>query len=115
MPRQVGRKDAAEILLCRSGRRPVVVGQVEMRDADVEGTQDDGAPALGGGISAEVLPQTERDRGQQQPAAPRAPVLEVLVSVLLRAHICSSDGAPASVNVLNSSRFQREDGRVRKL
>jgi len=59
VPCQVGREDAAEVLFRRTGRRPVVVGQVEMRDPQVEGSADDSPLALEWRLAAEVLPEAQ--------------------------------------------------------
>ena len=71
---QVLRHHAPEVLLGGAGRRSVVVGEVEVCDAEVEGAQHHGAPVLVGIDAAEVVPQPQRHRRQQQPAAPRAAI-----------------------------------------
>src|SRR5262249_49091563 len=68
---QIGREQATEVLLGGAVRRAVVVGQVEVRDAEVEGTPDDGAAEGERTVVAGVVPEPERDRGQLQ-AAPSA-------------------------------------------
>ena len=50
--------------------RPVVVRQVEVGDAEVEGAAQDRPLHLDRRLVAEVLPQPERHRGQLQPAPP---------------------------------------------
>jgi hypothetical protein len=59
----------AEVLLGRAVGRAVVVGQVEVGDAQVEGAAQDGAAGLEYVLAAEVLPQAQRDRRQVQAAA----------------------------------------------
>ena len=65
---QVLGEDPPEVRLGRAVRRAVVVGQVEVGDAEVEGAADDRALRLERPVVAEVVPQPERDRGQLQPA-----------------------------------------------
>ena len=66
--------DAAEGLFGRTVGRAVVVGQVEMRDAPVEGVMQH-TPGVGEGpLGPEVLPKAERQRRQQHPAASGPPV-----------------------------------------
>ena len=47
--REVAAQEAAEVLLGRAVRRPVVVGQVEVGDAEVEGAPDDGRAGVRAG------------------------------------------------------------------
>jgi hypothetical protein len=49
-------QDAGEVGLSAAVRGPVVVGQVEMGDAQVEGSAQDGALGVDGSVVAEVLP-----------------------------------------------------------
>ena len=79
---EVVTEDAAERLLCRPVRRPVIVRQVEVRDPEVEGPAHDRATGLQGALAAEVLPEAERDRRQVQPAAAAAAVSHAAVAVL---------------------------------
>ena len=73
---------APERLLGGAVRRAVVVREVEVRDAEVEGAAHDRAAVLERPLAAEVLPQPERDRGQLQAAAPAAPVGHAVVAVV---------------------------------
>ncbi len=59
MVRQIGRQQAAEGLLSGSIRWPVVVGEIEMSDADVERATADVALHRERTVMAEVVPQTE--------------------------------------------------------
>src|SRR3954453_23416985 len=68
---QVAAHDLAEDALGGPVRRAVVVGQVEVRDAEVEGAAQDRARVLERPFLAEVLPQPERHLGQLD-AAPAA-------------------------------------------
>ncbi|CAK7283187.1 hypothetical protein SGPA1_21162 [Streptomyces misionensis JCM 4497] len=78
---QVGGEGGAERGLGGAGRRAVVVGQVEMGDAQVERPAQDGPLGLHRTVGAEVVPQAERQRGELQPAAPGAPVGHLGVTV----------------------------------
>ena len=71
----------AKGFLGRTGRRAVVVGQVEMRDAVVEGIPGDGAAVLEHVQAAEVVPPAQRDGWQFQSAAPCAVVLHAIVTI----------------------------------
>ena len=73
-------QQAPERLLRGAVGRAVVVGEVEVRDAEVERAAHDRAARLERPVGAEVLPQAERDRRQQQPAAARAVVRHAVVA-----------------------------------
>ena len=77
---QVLAVDAAEVRLGRAVGRPVVVGQVEVRDAKIERSAQRRAVRRERPVVAEVLPQAERDRRQRDPAASHAPVGHRLIS-----------------------------------
>jgi hypothetical protein len=79
---QVVGEQEAEVAFRAAGRRAVVVGQVEVRDAEVEGAAHDGALRLEGPALAEVVPQAERDGGQPEAAAAGAPVGHGVVAVV---------------------------------
>jgi len=53
---QIASQDTAEVFLGRSGRRPVVVGQIEIRASRVEGLQDIPASIFEWLGTAKVLP-----------------------------------------------------------
>jgi len=74
----------AEVLLGRAVGRPVVVGQVKVGDAAVEGAADHGAASLEDVGAAKVLPQAERDGRQHQAGAATAAEDGVLVTVRRR-------------------------------
>ena len=78
---QVLAHDPAEVDLRRAVRRPVVVGQVEVRDAEVERAPDDLPLCVQRPAVAEVLPETERHLRQLEPAAPAAPVGDSFVTI----------------------------------
>ena len=52
--------DQAEVLLGGAVGRAVVVGEVEVGDAEVEGSPHDGALGLERSVVAEILPKAER-------------------------------------------------------
>ena len=60
---EIGCQNAPEIRLGCSVGRTVVVGQVEMGDAEIEGSAADLALGAPRSIIAEVVPQPERDGG----------------------------------------------------
>ena len=62
--REVLAKIRPKLISARAVRRPVVVGQVEVRDAEVERPAQDRAAGRQRPVVAEVLPQPERDRRQ---------------------------------------------------
>ena len=72
-PGQVRAEDAAEVLLGRAVRRPVVVRQVEVGDPEIEGPADDRPLRLHGAVAAKILPEPKRDRRQFEAAAAGAP------------------------------------------
>jgi len=67
-PQVVG-EHLAEALLRRTGRRPVVVRQVDVRDAQVERAEQGGPLRLVPVGVAEVVPQAEREHREIQAAA----------------------------------------------
>ncbi len=85
IPRKSVAEDATEIRLGAPVRRPVVVRKVEVRDAEVERSPEDGALALERSIAAEVVPQPQRQSGKHETAAPAAAVLHRCVAVVCRA------------------------------
>ncbi len=73
--------ESAKVFFSRAGRRAVVVGQVEVRDAHVEGASGDGASVLEHVQAAEVVPPAERDGRQLQPAAADAVIDHLVITV----------------------------------
>ncbi len=71
-----------EVDLGRAVRRPVVVGQIEVGDAEIERATHDRPLRVVGPVVAEVVPQPERHGGQLEPAAPATAVLHRVVSVV---------------------------------
>ena len=74
-------EDPTEVDLGRTVGRSVVVGQVEVGDALVEGTTKDGALRLERLVVPEVVPQPERDGGQLQAGRAETPVGHGFVAV----------------------------------
>ena len=64
---EVFSQDLPKVLLSGAVGRTVIVCQVEVRDATIEGTPDDGAAGLKGIHAAEVLPESKRDRWKDDP------------------------------------------------
>ena len=94
-PRQVALQDAAEILLGRAVGRAVVVRQVEVGNAEIEGAPDDGPLGLHRPVAAKVLPEPER-HGRQHESAPAGPPEghpDVALAVLHHVHLVLSPGA----------------------
>ena len=75
-------EDPGEVGLGAAVRGPVVVGQVEMGDAQVEGSAQDGTLGVDGPVVTEVLPQPKRYGGQEQAAAPTTAIGHGPVAVL---------------------------------
>jgi hypothetical protein len=79
---QVSPYDTSQIALRRPGGRPVVVGQVKVRDPQIEGAVNQRPGGVVAVDAAKVVPQPQRQGGQLQTAAPAPVVLHVLVSRL---------------------------------
>ena len=77
-------QDASEILLGRARRWAVIVCKIEMGDAEIERPAQHGAGVLENIDAAEVVPQTERDGGQEYSASSAAPVLHCRVAIRVR-------------------------------
>jgi len=74
-------EDFAESGLGRAGRRAVVVGEVEMGDAEIEGGAADITHVGARAGLAEILPEAERERRELQAAAAAAVVAHRVVAV----------------------------------
>ena len=79
---QIVPQDFAKVFLGGAGLRAVVVGQIKVSDAVVERGAAERTHILVGGGIAEIVPQPQRDGGQQQPAGPAAAVGQALIAVL---------------------------------
>src|SRR6185295_5336112 len=79
---QVLAQHTAEVLFGRAGRRPIVVGQVEVGDAQIEGAAQQGAAVLKDIHAAKVVPQSQRDGWELQTAATGAVVVHGRVTLL---------------------------------
>ena len=104
---EIGVEDPTEVGLGAAVRRPVVVGQVEVGDAQVESAAQDGALALERLVVAEVLPEPERDGRQQQAAASAAAVGHGVVAVVGRKMMLHDGSSPVSVwrRLASAARF----------
>ncbi len=74
-------EDAAEVALGASIRRAVVVGEIEMSDAEIERGAQDLALALERRVVAEVVPEPQRQGRQLQAAAADRAIRELVISV----------------------------------
>src|SRR3954452_11923878 len=73
---------AAEILFRRTVGRSVVVGEIEVGDAEIEGAPEHRAAGLEIVDAAEIVPQAERHGGKVEPAPSAAPVGHAAVIAL---------------------------------
>src|ERR1700730_5048998 len=87
---QVGLQDPAEILLGGPIGRAIVVREVEVGDAKVEGTPDDRPLGLDRPVAAKVLPEPERHGRQHQAAAAGPPEGHSGVALAVLHHVHSS-------------------------
>src|SRR5206468_8983292 len=71
---EIGAHPAPEILLRGAVRRPVIIREVEMRDAEIECAAEDCPAGLEYVGTAEILPQAERDQREVQPAPAAAAI-----------------------------------------
>jgi len=76
-------QDAPEIGLGRTVHRPVIVGQVEVGNAVVEGRQRNAAVCRIVVYAAEVVPQAERQRRQQQTAVSATAIIHGVVAMCI--------------------------------
>ena len=79
---EVGGQDAAEVDLRLTVGRTVVVGEIEVGDATVEGTTQHGTLGRPWVKVSEVVPQAQGDGKQQQTAGPATSVLHGVVAIL---------------------------------
>ncbi len=79
--REVLAQDATEVDFGTAVGRAVVVREVEVRDAAIEGTAQHRTRQIDRTVVAEVLPESEADRGELDTAATTAPVLHRVVAV----------------------------------
>src|SRR5690625_191979 len=79
---KVLREDASEVRLRSSVRRAVVVGEIEVGDAEVERPPQDRPLRHQRFVVTEVVPQPERDRRQLQATSPATAVRDLLVAVV---------------------------------
>ncbi len=81
MGAQIGREHAAEGLLRRARGRAVVVGQVEMGDAEIERAADHRPGRVERAVVAEIVPEAQGQGGQLEAAAAASVVGHCLVAV----------------------------------
>ncbi len=67
---------------CTATLLPVVVRQIEVRHAEVEGAAQNGPLDVDGAVVPEVLPQPESNLGQVDATAPAAAVRHLPIMVL---------------------------------
>jgi hypothetical protein len=89
---EVLRQNPAEALLGRPVGRAVIVRQIEVRDAQIEGAARHRPAVFVNVVAAEVVPQPQRHGRQFQPAAAAAVVAHRRIAVLGRGvrHVCCS-------------------------
>src|SRR5208283_2422600 len=87
-------QDLAESFFRRSVGRAVIIGEIEMRDAEIEGAAQHGAGIFKVVYSAEVVPQSERNGGKLNAAAPRAAILHGIVTLVICYIHAASPSAP---------------------
>src|SRR5215218_7307035 len=83
-PPEVGAKDLAEIGFGTAVRRTIVVGEIEMRDAEVESRPQKIALDFGGRRSTKIVPQAERQDRQLEAAPATVAILHFAVTVRFR-------------------------------
>jgi hypothetical protein len=59
---EIGAENLAEICFRRTGRRAVIVGQIEVGDAEIKGAPHNGLTIFVSIDVAEVMPKAERDK-----------------------------------------------------
>ena len=67
-----------------AGRRAVIIGEIEMGDAEIEGVQNEIARGRLRIDVAEILPEPERDARQQHAASAAAPIHHFVVAGAMR-------------------------------
>ena len=107
---KVAAQDVAEGELRGARRGPVIVGEIEMRDPEIEGPAADGAFRFRGLVEAEIVPQAQRDRRQFQPAAAAAVIDHRIITGRRRrvghGRPCRSDGEERQFKRVNPSALQ---------
>ena len=106
--REIGRAGLAESLLGRAGRRAVIVGEIEMGDAEIEGRAAHRRACVSKRrVAAEIVPEPERDRRQLQAAPPAAAVGHGIVARRTQAHRSLEIPEIVAVRFLASQRTKR--------
>src|SRR5438874_8572514 len=87
VPGQIRLQNASEVFFGGAVRRAIVVRQVEMSDAQVEGAADYRALRLERAVMTEVLPEAKRDGGQEQATPSGSAVRHPCVAVAVLHHV----------------------------
>src|SRR5436305_11161043 len=69
MRREIGVQNFSKRFLGRAGRRAVVVGEIEVGDAEIERAKDERAAVGKVVYASEIVPEAERERRKLQAAA----------------------------------------------
>ncbi len=88
---KIGFQDFAKRGFGRTGRRAVIVGEIEMGDAQIERRVAQFALEVVRRVVAEIVPQAERKRRQLEAGPAGAPVAHLAVAVGCR---CPHDDLP---------------------
>src|SRR5688572_15565415 len=99
---EVAPQNPPERLLGRPRLRSVVVREIEVRDAEIECAQDHGARLVRRVDAPEVVPQTERDRGELQSAAAAPSVRHPIVACRAGCRHPVTDPSPTRAPRLSS-------------
>ena len=84
MVAEIGGEDLAEGALGRARRRAIIVGKVEMDDAEVEGPPAHGTRILQRPVFAEIVPQAKGERRKLEPAPAGAAIEHGVVARAVR-------------------------------
>jgi hypothetical protein len=109
---QVLAEDPSEVGLGAAVRGSVVVGQVEMGDAQVEGPAHDGALGVEGPVVTEVLPQPERHGRRQEAAAPTTAVGRGPVAIFggnVTSHVVGCSVLVLLTNLFDTAAIERRE------
>src|SRR5208337_26629 len=87
-------EDLTEVFFRRAVRRAVVVGEIEMRDAEIEGAAQHGPAVFEIIHSTEVVPKSERNGRQFDAAAAAAAISHGVVTMAVGNVHDRSPGAP---------------------
>jgi len=105
MTGEVFAEDASEVTFGGAGGRAVVVGEVEVGDAEVEGTEDEGAGVFLEVDVAEVVPEAEGEAREEEAAFTATAVF----------HVCVAGGVGLVVHRREKSVWRRVVGELKKV